>query len=292
MSALSLRLPNSLHARARELAEREGISLNQFVSTAVAEKLAALLTEEYLGARARRGSRVAYQKALGNVPDAPPAPGDELESGSGSRDAENSAAAQADGQGGPGVAGHPKLAGQMDLRSGPWTLAQKDHPAPHTRPAGQAAPCRWSADGAQAGRGAGVGQALSPTAHHSARRWLSQRAQANRAPGWMPFKPTSPKAPSATPGAGYPQAPGPSPTWLPAGSRLSWRHSRSAQSRSHQSRFRRPSSPRRRLESASRRKCQSRSARLPPADHTPWNRYALQPPWSLRLRPVPSPPQG
>ena len=142
MSALSLRLPNSLNARARELAEREGISLNQFVSTAVAEKLAALLTEEYLGARARRGSRGAYQKALGNVPDAPPAPGDELESGSGSRDAENSAAAQADGQGGPGVAGHPKLAGQMDLRSGPWTLAQKDHPAPHTRPAGQAAPCR------------------------------------------------------------------------------------------------------------------------------------------------------
>ena len=83
MSALSLRLPNSLNARARELAEREGISLNQFVSTAVAEKLAALLTEEYLGARARRGSRAAYLKALGNVPDAPPAPGDELASGHG-----------------------------------------------------------------------------------------------------------------------------------------------------------------------------------------------------------------
>jgi hypothetical protein len=83
MSALSLRLPNSLHARARELAEREGISLNQFVSTAVAEKLAALLTEEYLGARARRGSRPAYLKALGKVPDAPPTPGDELRSEAG-----------------------------------------------------------------------------------------------------------------------------------------------------------------------------------------------------------------
>lgn len=81
MSALSLRLPNSLHVRARELAEREGISLNQFVSTAVAEKLAALLTEEYLGARAKRGSRPAYLKALGKVPDPPPAPGDELGSG-------------------------------------------------------------------------------------------------------------------------------------------------------------------------------------------------------------------
>lgn len=78
MTALSLRLPNSLHARARELAEREGISLNQFVSTAVAEKLSALLTEEYLGARAKRGSRAAYLKALGKTPDPPPVAGDEL----------------------------------------------------------------------------------------------------------------------------------------------------------------------------------------------------------------------
>ncbi len=39
MSALSLRLPNSLHERARELAEREGISINPLVSTALAEKM-------------------------------------------------------------------------------------------------------------------------------------------------------------------------------------------------------------------------------------------------------------
>lgn len=78
MSTLSLRLPNSLHDRARELAEREGISLNQFVSTAVAEKLSALLTEEYLSTRAVRGSRSAYLKVLRAVPDETPAPGDEL----------------------------------------------------------------------------------------------------------------------------------------------------------------------------------------------------------------------
>lgn len=81
MSALSLRLPNSLHARARELAEREGISLNQFVSTAVAEKLSALLTEEYLAARAKRGSRTAFLKVLGKAPDAQPVSGDELHPG-------------------------------------------------------------------------------------------------------------------------------------------------------------------------------------------------------------------
>lgn len=44
MSTLSLRLPDSLHRRIRELAQQEGISINQFVSTAVAEKMAALLT--------------------------------------------------------------------------------------------------------------------------------------------------------------------------------------------------------------------------------------------------------
>ena len=60
MSALSLRLPNSLHGRARELAQREGVSINQLVSSALAEKMSALLTEEYLGlgvAHARAFSR-------------------------------------------------------------------------------------------------------------------------------------------------------------------------------------------------------------------------------------------
>ena len=78
MSALSLRLPNSLHERARELAEREGMSINQLVSTALAEKMAALMTEEYLEARARRGSRTRFLRALAKVPDVPPAAGDEL----------------------------------------------------------------------------------------------------------------------------------------------------------------------------------------------------------------------
>jgi len=72
MSALSLRLPNSLHARARELARREGVSINQLVSAALAEKMSALLTEEYLETRARRGSRTRYLAALAQVPDVEP----------------------------------------------------------------------------------------------------------------------------------------------------------------------------------------------------------------------------
>lgn len=77
MSTMSLRLPESLHDRLREVADREGISMNQFVTTAVAEKLSALLTEEYLGERAQRGAREKYERALSQVPDVEPMPGDE-----------------------------------------------------------------------------------------------------------------------------------------------------------------------------------------------------------------------
>ena len=78
MSTLSLRLPDSLHNRVRELAQQDGISINQFISTAVAEKLAALMTEEYLEKRGRRGSRDKFLAVLAKVPDVPPEPGDEL----------------------------------------------------------------------------------------------------------------------------------------------------------------------------------------------------------------------
>ena len=77
MSALSLRLPDSLHRQVRELAERDDVSINQFIATAVAEKMSALLTVEYLEARARRGSRTHLKAILRRVPDLPPVPGDE-----------------------------------------------------------------------------------------------------------------------------------------------------------------------------------------------------------------------
>lgn len=72
MSTLSLRLPDSLHRRVKELASQEGISINQFVATAVAEKMAALMTVDYLEERARRGSRAKYEAALAQAPDVEP----------------------------------------------------------------------------------------------------------------------------------------------------------------------------------------------------------------------------
>jgi hypothetical protein len=72
MSNISLRLPDSLHDTARELAKRENISINQLATLALAEKMSALMTEEYLEKRARRGDRKKFAKALSKVADVEP----------------------------------------------------------------------------------------------------------------------------------------------------------------------------------------------------------------------------
>ena len=78
MSTLSVRLPNSLHKQLRELAKREGVSMNQLISAAVGEKLAALMTLEYLEKRADRGSRDRYETVLRKVADGEPEERDRL----------------------------------------------------------------------------------------------------------------------------------------------------------------------------------------------------------------------
>ncbi len=79
MSMLSLRLPDSLHRMVRDVAAKDSISINQFIATAVAEKMSALLTEEYLEQRARRADSAGFDRILSRVPDVPPLPGDERE---------------------------------------------------------------------------------------------------------------------------------------------------------------------------------------------------------------------
>jgi hypothetical protein len=76
----ALRLQASLKAEAERLAKAEGTTLNQFINVAVAEKIAALRTAEYLRERARRADAqgaLALLERLGT--DEPPRLGDEIE---------------------------------------------------------------------------------------------------------------------------------------------------------------------------------------------------------------------
>jgi hypothetical protein len=80
MSLLNVQLPDSLYRGLEELAARDGISIDQFVALAVAEKISALTTERYLQERASRGNRSNYEAVLAKVPDVEPEPHDHLPS--------------------------------------------------------------------------------------------------------------------------------------------------------------------------------------------------------------------
>jgi predicted transcriptional regulator len=77
MATLNLRLPDSLHRQLKNLAEREKVSVDQLISTAVAEKMSALMTADYLEGLAREGSREAFEAVLAKVPDVEPDPWDQ-----------------------------------------------------------------------------------------------------------------------------------------------------------------------------------------------------------------------
>jgi len=78
MSALTVRLPNSLHTKIRELVKAEGLSVNQFMVTAAAEKMAAILAEGYLAQEAKQGKRADFEKVLKAVPHVKPAEYDRI----------------------------------------------------------------------------------------------------------------------------------------------------------------------------------------------------------------------
>ncbi len=78
MSTLSVRLPDSIHKQLAVLAEQEGISINQLVNSAVAEKMSALMTADYLESRAKKGSRNKFSEALSRVANIEPEDFDRL----------------------------------------------------------------------------------------------------------------------------------------------------------------------------------------------------------------------
>ena len=78
MSTFNLTLPESVYKHACKLAQQDGISIDQFIATAVAEKIAVLMTVEYLQERAKRGSQEKFETVLAKVPDVEPEEFDRL----------------------------------------------------------------------------------------------------------------------------------------------------------------------------------------------------------------------
>jgi hypothetical protein len=86
MSIIQVQIPDSLHQSLSDLASRDGISIDQFISTAIAEKLSALMTENYLKDRAKKGDspserlrqRSKYEAILAKVPDIEPEASDKM----------------------------------------------------------------------------------------------------------------------------------------------------------------------------------------------------------------------
>ena len=69
MSALTVRLPNSVHQKIKTLAERDHISVNQFIASAVAEKMASVMTLDYLRQEATKGRREDFDRFMGLIPE-------------------------------------------------------------------------------------------------------------------------------------------------------------------------------------------------------------------------------
>jgi hypothetical protein len=75
---VQVKIPDSLQKSLHELASRDGSSIDQFISTAIAEKLSALMTENYLKGKAKRGIRLKYEAILAKVRDIEPEPYDRI----------------------------------------------------------------------------------------------------------------------------------------------------------------------------------------------------------------------
>ena len=78
MSSLNLRLPDSVHRHIKEIAKRDGVSINLFIASAVSEKISAIATEHYIASRAKKARKGAFRRVLDRVPRRAPLPGDEV----------------------------------------------------------------------------------------------------------------------------------------------------------------------------------------------------------------------
>ena len=78
MSELIVKIPDSLKHSIEELAKREGYSVSQFLASAAGEKLAVLMTMDYLKREAASGRREDFEHYLKAVPDTAPPEDDHI----------------------------------------------------------------------------------------------------------------------------------------------------------------------------------------------------------------------
>lgn len=79
MSTLTIQLPESLKRTIEALAAKEGYSVSQFLASAAGEKLAVVLTVDYLRREAAAGRREDFEKYLASSPNVAPPDNDRLE---------------------------------------------------------------------------------------------------------------------------------------------------------------------------------------------------------------------
>jgi hypothetical protein len=79
MSTLTIQLPESLKKTIEALAAKEGYSVSQFLASAAGEKLAVVLTMDYLRREAAAGRREDFDKYLASVPDTASSENDRLD---------------------------------------------------------------------------------------------------------------------------------------------------------------------------------------------------------------------
>lgn len=77
LSTYPLRLPRSIRASIEKLSQQDGISINQFVNIAVAEKLAILQAETYFAERLARADLNAFDRLMARSGGQPPRAADE-----------------------------------------------------------------------------------------------------------------------------------------------------------------------------------------------------------------------
>jgi hypothetical protein len=75
-STYPLRLPRSVKAEVERRAKEDGISINQFVATAVAEKLAVMNSATFFAERRNRADFKAFDRIMRRKGGEPPVPGD------------------------------------------------------------------------------------------------------------------------------------------------------------------------------------------------------------------------